>query len=112
VREEEVESNVQAFLIIPTLAKSFIWRQHLAALIPILITSGFCLVSTLESVDPVIAHAATFDQIAASLACVSIRSESERRGSWTEEEARGPRRGEERDLQSNDFCFLGVGIRH
>jgi hypothetical protein len=71
--EEEEDTDVQAFLIIPTLAKSFIWRQHLAALIPILITSGFCLVSTLESVDPVIAHAATLDQIAASLACVSVR---------------------------------------
>lgn len=68
-REEDEKGriDIQAFLIIPTLAKSFISKQHLAARIPIWITLGCWADSTLVSVDPVIAHAATFDQIAASL---------------------------------------------
>jgi len=65
--KKEGRTDIQAFLIIPTLAKSFISKQHLAARIPIWMTFGFCADSTLVSVDPVIAHAATFDQIAASL---------------------------------------------
>lgn len=59
--------DIQAFLIIPTLAKSFISKQHLAARTPIWITLGCWADSTFVSVDPVIAHAATLDQIAASL---------------------------------------------
>jgi len=67
---------VQHFLMIPTVASSFMVRQILTAFKPIWFTIGSWAFSSFLSVWAVTAHAAMFDQIAASLlvSCQCCRS--------------------------------------